>query len=87
MSCQKHFLTLQWEHHNWRKHVALSETLTMSEMNIWCRVVDKPYVRCDKETVCEVCGKVGRQWSCFCDMAVAEHCKLRNACLDESASA
>ena len=87
MSCQKHFLTLQWEHHHWRTHVASAETLTMSEMNIWCRVVDKPYVRCDKETVCDVCGKIGRQWSCFCDMGVAERCKLRNDCLAGARSA
>jgi len=84
MSCHTHFLNLQWEHHRWRTHVASSELLTMSEMNIWCRVVDKPYVRCDKEAVCEVCGKIGRQWSCVCDMAVGERCRLRNASLAES---
>ena len=79
MSCHKHFLNFQWGHHRWRTHVASSEILTMSEMNIWCRVVDKPYVRCDKQQICEACGEVGRQWSCCCDMEVAEHCTLRNA--------
>lgn len=84
MSCEKHFLNLQWEHHHWRKRVASSEVLTMTEMNIWCRVVDKPYVRCDKQMVCEACGKVGKQWSCVCDMQVGEHCRLRNASVDAS---
>jgi hypothetical protein len=84
MSCHKHFLTFDWERHHWRTRVASAETLTISEMNIWCRVVDKDYVRCDKQRVCEVCGTVGRQWSCVCDMEVAERCALRNACLAEA---
>jgi hypothetical protein len=87
MSCHKHIFALQWDHHHWRTHVASSEVLTISETNIWCRAVDKDYVRCDKETVCQVCGEVGRQWSCVCDMQVAEHCKLRNACVAGSRSA
>lgn len=87
MSCHKHFLNLQWEHHSWRKQVTSSEILTMSEMNIWCRVVDKPYVRCDKQSVCEICGKIVRQSSCICDMEVATRCKLRNAWVAESRSA
>lgn len=81
MSCHKHLLTLQWEHHHWHTHVASSEILMMSEMNIWCRVVDKPYVRCDKQKVCGACGQVGTQWSCICDIQVAERCRLRNECL------
>ena len=87
MSCHKHLLNFQWDHHHWRTHVVSAEILTMSEMNIWCRVVDKPYVRCDKETICQVCGEIGRQWSCCCDMDVAERCKLRNASVAECPSA
>jgi hypothetical protein len=86
MSCHKHFLNLQWEHHRWRRHLVSSEILTMPEMNIWCRVVDKPYVRCDKQSVCEICGKIGQESSCFCDMEVAERCTLRKALVAQSAS-
>jgi hypothetical protein len=87
MSCHKHFLSFHWEHHNWRTHLVSAEVLAMPEMNIWCRVVDKPWVRCDKERVCATCGKVGKQSSCFCDMEVARGCELYKTWLAESKSA
>lgn len=79
MGCQKHFLNFAWEHHDWHPHVSASEVLTIEETNIWGRVVDEHYVRCDKQNVCEICGRTGAQSSCFCDTAVAARCRLRNA--------
>jgi hypothetical protein len=43
---------------------------------MWARDVFRDYVRCDKEQVCEVCGKVQRRLNCACDMARAERCEI-----------
>ena len=84
MSCTRHFLNFQWEHHSWRRRVSSSETLTAPETNMWARVVYRDYVRCDKQDVCEVCGKTRREVSCMCDMERAERCTLRDACIAAS---
>lgn len=77
MSCTRHFLNFQWEHHTWRRRVSSFEILTRPAVNMWARVVDEQYMRCDKEDVCEVCGATRRQVSCICDLARGERCKLR----------
>jgi hypothetical protein len=76
MSCTKRFLNFQWEHHTWRRRVVSSEILTSQETNMWARVVYRDFVRCDKQDVCEVCGTVRHQVSCFCDMERAKQCPL-----------
>jgi succinate dehydrogenase flavin-adding protein (antitoxin of CptAB toxin-antitoxin module) len=76
MTCTRQFLNHQWEHHRWRKRVTFSEILTAPDTNMWARVVYRNYVRCDKEDVCEVCGKVRRRASCMCDMERAERCPI-----------
>jgi hypothetical protein len=77
MACTKRFLGLQWEHHTWRPRVVGFEVFTRPATNMWARVVDEPYMRCDKEQVCAVCGKVGRRVSCICDLQRGETCKFR----------
>jgi hypothetical protein len=87
MSCTKRFLGFQWERHSWRRRVTSFETLTLLEPDMWARDVYRDYVRCDKEDVCEVCGKVRRRASCVCDTERAEVCQLRGACIAETQSA
>ena len=87
MSCTKHFLNFKWEHHSWRRRVTSFETLTFKEPDMWARDVYRDYVRCDKEDVCEECGKIRHEVSCLCDMARAERCALRRECIAESAAA
>lgn len=77
MSCTKHVLNWQWQHHAWRPRVTSSEILTSQETNMWTRVVYRDYVRCDKAWVCANCGTVGRQESCQCDMQAGDACALR----------
>ncbi len=84
MNCTRHFLNLQWEHHHWRRRVSWSETLVGQETNMWARVVYREFPRCDKQDVCETCGKIRRELSCLCDMARAERCMLRRAWIAES---
>ena len=87
MGCTKRFMNVQWEHHSWRPRVSASEILTSQETNMWARVVYRDYVRCDKQTVCAVCGKIGREVSCICDMERAERCTLRASWMAESSRA
>jgi hypothetical protein len=79
MSCTKHFLNLQWEHHTWRPRVTSWEVVTGEETNMWARVMYRDYVRCDKQEVCTECGAVRHEVSCLCDMAKGERCTLLNA--------
>lgn len=84
MSCTKHFLNFTWEHHSWRPRVTSSEILTCQETDMWARDVDREYVRCDKQDVCEVCGKTRPEVNCLCDMARGEQCAIRRAWIAES---
>ena len=77
MSCTKHFFNLEWQHHHWRPRVTAAEILTVDEPDMWARTVQRDYVRCDKEEVCEECGAVRHQVSCVCDMEVGEACPAR----------
>ena len=83
MSCTKRVLNVQWEHHTWRPRVTGYEILTRPATNMWARVVDEQYMRCDKEEVCEICGKVRRHVSCVCDLERGQECKFRRATMIE----
>lgn len=87
MSCTRRFLNFRWDHHSWRRRVTFSEIVTGQETNMWARVVERDYVRCDKHDVCEECGKVRHEVSCICDMERGERCAIRRAWIAESASA
>lgn len=84
MTCTRRFMNFQWEHHRWRRRVTAAEILTIQEPDMWARPVYRDYVRCDKEEVCEDCGKVRWAISCQCDMARGEACKLRREYLAAS---
>lgn len=84
MSCTRRFLNFRWEHHSWRRRVSSFETLVRQETNMWARVVESEFVRCDTQDVCAVCGKVRREVSCICDAVRAERCKLLRASIAES---
>lgn len=79
MSCTRHFLNFRWEHHSWRRRVSLAETLPSPETNMWGRPVNREFVRCQKQEVCEACGKTRGNESCICDTAHAERCAIRRA--------
>lgn len=83
MSCTRHLLHLTWEHHLWRERVTSLEKLVRPATNMWARVVDEEYMRCDKEEFCIACGKVRRQVSCICDWELGEQCELRCASIPD----
>jgi hypothetical protein len=74
MICTKRFLNLEWQQHQWRPRVVAAETLTAQEPDMWARTVNRDYVRCDKQEVCDECGAVRHQKSCVCEAAHAERC-------------
>jgi len=74
MSCTKRFGNLEWQHHHWRPRVVAAETLTAQEPDMWARTVNRDYVRCDKQEVCDECGAVRHEKSCVCEVAHAERC-------------
>lgn len=76
MSCSRHFLSLHWEHHRWRRRVTGAEIITAEEPDMWARPVLRDYVRCDKQEVCGVCGAVRHEVSCLCDPAKADQCAI-----------
>jgi hypothetical protein len=76
MSCTQHFLTIPWQHHTWEQRVTSFEILTRPATNMWARVVDEQYMRCDKEEVCVKCGAVRRRVSCMCDLERGQRCKV-----------
>jgi hypothetical protein len=87
MSCTRQFLSFHWEHHSWRKRVTLAENVPSQETSMWGRPVNREFVRCHKQDVCEVCGKTRRSEGCLCDTAHAEQCAIRLAWIDASKQA
>mgnify|MGYP001572758481 CR=1 FL=1 len=87
MSCSRHFLNFQWEHHSWHRRVSASAYVPTQETNMWGRVVNGESVRCNKQYVCEVCGKTRGDMNCVCDKAVGECCAVRRAWIDDSRQA
>ena len=79
MSCNRHFLNFEWEHHTWQPRVVGAETLHARETTMWGGSANLPYVRCRKHEVCTVCGKTTETRSCTCDPEVGETCDVRLA--------
>jgi len=79
MSCTRHFLNFEWEHHSWRKRVSLAEDVPSQETSMWGRPVNREFVRCRKQEVCEVCGKIRSSETCICDTIHADRCTIRRA--------
>jgi hypothetical protein len=67
---------LRCTHHSWSPRVVSAEKLVSRDTNMWGRVVESEFVRCQKEHVCTVCGAVRPAESCRCDCAVAEECPV-----------
>jgi hypothetical protein len=81
MSCTKHVLGIQVEHHTWRPRVLWAETRSARETDMWGRVNVIDSVTCHKQQVCEACGEIRDGADCMCDPEEAERCALRIACL------
>ncbi len=83
MSCTKHILNFEWDHHTWRKRVSLAETVASLETSMWGQPVNRTFVRCHKHDVCEACGKIRNDEGCLCDPAQAERCAIRLAWIND----
>jgi len=84
MSCTRHFLNFEWQHHVWRRRVSSTESLTGRVTDMWGRRVDSERVRCYTERVCDACGEVRPGGDCLCEMQEAERCAVRLACIEAS---
>jgi len=84
MSCTRHFLNFEWEHHAWHPQVTFAETLEAHETTMWGGVERVHYVRCHKQDVCDVCGKTRNHVDCLCDAAEGDRCKVRLEWLEKS---
>ena len=87
MSCTRHLLNLEWEHHSWRRRVVSAETITAPESTMWGRPVTGASVRCLTQDVCDECGAVRPATYCLCDIERGENCALRRASMGEAVSA
>ena len=87
MSCTRHFLRFHWKHHAWRSRVTLAENVASQETSMWGRPVNREFVHCDKQEVCEVCGQARRAEGCICDTAHAAHCAIRLEWIEASPQA
>lgn len=82
MSCSKHFLDLEWPHHNWKREVTHTKTLSFSETNMWGRPYDAGFVSCHAQLVCQDCGAVKDDGDCGCDPEEGARCPARLAHLN-----
>jgi threonine dehydratase len=87
MSCTKRFMNVDWPRHQWRQRVTSADILTAEEPDMWGRSVFRDYIRCDKQEVCEGCGKVRHQKSCLCEPATAARCEIYLSWRAESSEA
>ena len=87
MSCTRRVLNFEWEHHSWRQRVFFAENVPSLETSMWGRPVNREYVRCHKQQVCEACGKIRRSEDCICDTAHGERCAIRCAWIDRQTPA
>jgi len=84
MSCDKHFLNLEWERHDWVRRVSATETHTSRQSDMWGRQVLGEYATCHAVYVCRACGKTRDGEECGCDKARADSCAVRLAYLEAS---
>jgi hypothetical protein len=84
MNCTTHILGFDWKHHTWRRRVASTETISTRASSMWGRDVAEQHVRCLTEEVCTTCGAVRDTGACFCDLAKANVCGVRLACLEDA---
>jgi hypothetical protein len=82
MNCKKHFLNLEWPHHNWKREVTHTNTLSFTETNMWGRPYGSDYVACHAQLVCQDCGAVKDDGDCGCDPEEGARCRARLAHLN-----
>lgn len=86
MSCTRHFLSLQWAHHQWERQVSRTERVTFQETDQWGRRYPQEYVRCHARYVCQACASVRDGEECACEPDEAARCAVRLALLAGSGS-
>jgi len=79
MSCDKRFLFLHWQHHDWVRRVSATDDHTSRHSDIWGGTVTTRYVTCHVEHVCRSCGKTRDDGECSCDELQAQRCSARLA--------
>jgi hypothetical protein len=77
MSCDKHFLGLNWKDHEWVRTVTDEHSLEETLTDMWGRHVSSETVLCHTRYVCKECGKVTSERECTCDPERGEHCAIR----------
>lgn len=77
MSCERHFLSFRWEHHDWVRRVTATESHLSRQSDMWGRQVQGEYVTCHAEYVCRDCGKTRDGGECGCDKARGDECAVR----------
>lgn len=84
MGCTIHVLNLEWPHHNWKREVTHTDTLTFNETDMWGRQYRADHVWCHARLVCQDCGAVKDDGDCGCDAEEGARCKVRLAHLRET---
>ena len=77
MSCSKHFLGLNWNHHNWERQVTRTGWLEGRVTDMWGRACDVRNVHCHTQYVCSDCGDVVDGGECTCEAQRGERCPAR----------
>ena len=77
MSCSKHFLGLNWKHHEWERQVTRAESFEEHVSDMWGRPFDVDHVLCHTQFVCSDCGKVVDGSECTCEPERGERCRIR----------
>ena len=79
MSCTKHFLNLEWPHHNWKREVTHTEALSFNETDMWGRRYGADHVRCHARRVGQDGGAVKDDGDCGCEPEEGARCRARLA--------
>ena len=81
MNCSKHFLGLNWTHHEWERQVTRAQSFEGQSTDMWGRQFDVNHVICHTRFVCSGCGKVVDGAECTCEPERGERCAIRLAFL------
>lgn len=82
MGCEKHFLNIHWDQHDWFRRVTATESHAAPQSDMWGRPILNQHVTCHIEYVCRTCGLTRTGEECGCDKAKADQCPARLAFLD-----
>jgi hypothetical protein len=82
MTCDRHLLSLRWEHHDWVRVVAAAEDRSAPDYDMWGRPVFNEHVTCHIKYTCRQCGATRAGEDCTCDKRRGDHCAARLRFLD-----